>query len=206
MRRHTGEKPYVCKYSGCDKRFAVLNTLVVHERTHTGYKPYKCSFSNTCNYSSSDRCKLISHMRRSHQLDLDDATKLTNSSTMAHSSSSSASQQQQSGSSSGTTGIFSNNTGGSTSSSQSLTLVSGALSAQQLLMASSVASHHPVVYNPFSGAIQANQYLNNHQSPLKGFSSTGSASTSQTNQSSFAPLNILNVISSAGNYENIQSK
>lgn len=201
MRRHTGEKPYVCKYSGCDKRFAVLNTLVVHERTHTGYKPYKCSFSNTCNYSSSDRCKLISHMRRSHQLDLEDATKLTNAGVLAHSSSSS--QSQQSGSSSGTAGIFPNNTGGSTSSSQSLTLVSGALSAQQLLMASSVANHHPVVYNPFSSAIQANQYLNNHQSPLKSFGS--GSSTGQANQS-FAPLNILNVISSAGNYENMQSK
>lgn len=164
MRRHTGEKPYVCKYANCGKRFAVLNTLVVHERTHTGYKPFKCSVAgNGCNYSSSDRCKLVSHMRKSHQIDLD---KLAAVSVQQSASSAAAGQHQHHGSSLVATAtgpssvIFPGMTNGvstvgpavassapsstsSSSSSHSLALVSGAMSSSQLLMANAV-------YNPFT--------------------------------------------------------
>jgi len=31
---HTGEKPYICSYSGCDKRFTQSLNLTAHEKTH----------------------------------------------------------------------------------------------------------------------------------------------------------------------------
>ena len=34
MRTHTGEKPYTCSYSGCDKRFTQSSNLTAHEKTH----------------------------------------------------------------------------------------------------------------------------------------------------------------------------
>lgn len=201
MRRHTGEKPYVCKFPDCGKRFAVLNTLVVHERTHTGYKPYKCSFGNGCQYSSSDRCKLVSHMKKSHQVDFN---KLSNSL-----------KTTMTGTTSGQTGfpaIFSVTNGSSAvptacssssnSSSHSLALVSGAMSSSQLLMA---ANHS--VYNPFTTIqnnqmIQVNNSLHHGQSQLKN----EIINNPQTSNTSFVPLNLLSVISGSGNYENLQSK
>lgn len=69
MRRHTGEKPYICKFQNCGKRFAVQSTLAVHERTHTGFKPYKCSYSG-CTYSGNDRSKLVLHLRKTHGIDV----------------------------------------------------------------------------------------------------------------------------------------
>ena len=33
---YLNERPYVCKFAGCDKRFKLLSHLKEHIRTHTG--------------------------------------------------------------------------------------------------------------------------------------------------------------------------
>lgn len=41
-RSHTGEKPYVCKFESCDRRFGGAGERMIHMRTHIGEKPYTC--------------------------------------------------------------------------------------------------------------------------------------------------------------------
>lgn len=43
LRRHSGEKPYKCTWSGCSWRFARSDELARHRRSHSGDKPYRCS-------------------------------------------------------------------------------------------------------------------------------------------------------------------
>ena len=38
----TGEKPYVCDWEVCGRRFARSDELARHRRTHTGEKKYAC--------------------------------------------------------------------------------------------------------------------------------------------------------------------
>ncbi|MCY4473556.1 MAG: C2H2-type zinc finger protein [Kistimonas sp.] len=47
MRIHTGEKPFVCSYAGCNKAFTQKHHLVSHRYVHTGEKPFVCP-SATC--------------------------------------------------------------------------------------------------------------------------------------------------------------
>lgn len=42
MRRHTGEKPFVCDWTGCSWKFSRSDELSRHRRSHTNDKPYKC--------------------------------------------------------------------------------------------------------------------------------------------------------------------
>lgn len=42
LRRHTGEKPFACTWSGCGWRFSRSDELARHRRSHSGVKPYPC--------------------------------------------------------------------------------------------------------------------------------------------------------------------
>jgi uncharacterized Zn-finger protein len=63
-RTHTGEKPYVCDFPGCEARFSQSGYLTQHKRTHTGEKPYVCNFIG-CEARFSEGGSLIRH-KRSH--------------------------------------------------------------------------------------------------------------------------------------------
>uniref|UniRef100_A0A7E4W1Q2 C2H2-type domain-containing protein n=1 Tax=Panagrellus redivivus TaxID=6233 RepID=A0A7E4W1Q2_PANRE len=65
LRRHTGERPHICYYSNCKKRYSRLENLKTHIRTHTGERPYACEFDGCAKAFSnaSDRAK---HQTRTH--------------------------------------------------------------------------------------------------------------------------------------------
>jgi len=41
-RTHTGEKPFLCEHSDCDKAFATSGALASHKLVHMGVKPFAC--------------------------------------------------------------------------------------------------------------------------------------------------------------------
>ncbi len=60
MRKHTGEKPFVCNFSGCDYRSAQKSNLTTHMRKHTEEKHFKCNF---CDKAFSRKDALKKHMK-----------------------------------------------------------------------------------------------------------------------------------------------
>jgi len=61
-RIHSGIRPHVCDYPGCNKQFIQRSALTVHARVHTGEKPHMC-----------ERCGKVSVDRMEYTFD----TKLT---------------------------------------------------------------------------------------------------------------------------------
>ena len=61
IRRHAGEKPYVCRF--CSKAFASKSDLTVHTKSHTGEKEFACSY---CSYRSYKKSCIRGHTAKIH--------------------------------------------------------------------------------------------------------------------------------------------
>ena len=44
IRIHTGERPFVCNFPGCSRKFSRQDGLSTHAKIHSNVKPYICSF------------------------------------------------------------------------------------------------------------------------------------------------------------------
>ena len=63
--RHTGEKPYVCKFDKCNYRTADHNSFRRHKLRHSGGHKYKCPYEQ-CNYTSIQSSTYKMHLKNKH--------------------------------------------------------------------------------------------------------------------------------------------
>jgi uncharacterized Zn-finger protein len=66
VRTHTGERPFVCSFEGCDYACSKSGHLRTHIRTHTGERPFTC----VCGAAYTSSRSLRRHVERCHGEDL----------------------------------------------------------------------------------------------------------------------------------------
>ena len=71
LRRHNGDMRYKCNQ--CGKTFKDKFRLTLHMRIHNGARPFKCP---SCRYDCSRRDNLITHMKRTHKITLEEVRRL----------------------------------------------------------------------------------------------------------------------------------
>uniref|UniRef100_A0A8C4YD35 C2H2-type domain-containing protein n=1 Tax=Gopherus evgoodei TaxID=1825980 RepID=A0A8C4YD35_9SAUR len=70
---HTGEKPFVCEFAGCDRRFANSSDRKKHTHVHSRDKPYRCKVKG-CEKSYTHPSSLRKHLKTHGSLEPATAT------------------------------------------------------------------------------------------------------------------------------------
>uniref|UniRef100_A0A452GT04 C2H2-type domain-containing protein n=1 Tax=Gopherus agassizii TaxID=38772 RepID=A0A452GT04_9SAUR len=73
VRVHTGEKPFVCEFAGCDRRFANSSDRKKHTHVHSRDKPYRCKVKG-CEKSYTHPSSLRKHLKTHGSLEPATAT------------------------------------------------------------------------------------------------------------------------------------
>ena len=63
--KHTGEKPYICKFDNCTYRTADHNSFRRHKLRHSGGHKYKCPYDH-CHYTSIQSSTYKMHLKNKH--------------------------------------------------------------------------------------------------------------------------------------------